>query len=327
MQLISLSNSHPKDVVNINYQIGNTCNYSCWYCFPGSHEGNYRWPNFELAKENLEHIIKCYQKHGKKFFNIDIIGGEPTLWPDLEKFTRHFKNFGCKFHLSTNGSRTLNWWKKNGGSFDTVYISCHHEKIDVSHIRDLADELWENHNNVLCDVLMDAGAWEKCVSIVDELLKSRKTFPVNVKPIKLGNSIQDYNKDQLDYLNDQRKREPVDEDIFTESRKKPPVSLIFNDGTVKEVPKNYVLINDLNRFEGWSCNLGVDVIFINFDGSIGSVCGNRLLGFESGSYNLYDPELSKKFNPVIKPTTCQKEKCMCQVGFLLDKHDPTYRTL
>lgn len=37
-------------------------------------------------------------------------------------------------------------------------------------------------------------------------------------------------------------------------------------------------------------------------------------------YNLYDPKLAEKFKPIIKPVTCEKEKCMCQVGFLLPKH-------
>jgi len=326
MQLTKLTDHHPNELVNINYQMGNTCNYACWYCFPGSNEGTYRWPNFELAKNNLEHIINCYKKAGKTRFNIDLIGGEPTLWPELGKFTKYFRELGCTFHLSTNGSRSIKWWEKNGGEFDTIYISCHHERIDVEHIKELADMLWSKHNNVICDVLMDTKAWDKCVTIVDSLLESKTSFPVNVKPIKLGKCTQDTSYDQSQYLLDQRKRNPKQEEIFKPKRKKPPVQLTYEDGSTKNVSKNFVLINNLNNFKGWTCNLGVDTIFINFDGSIGSVCGNSLLGFKSGDYNLYDAELPSKFNPVINPVTCAQKKCMCQVGFLLEKYDPTYHT-
>jgi hypothetical protein len=173
---------------------------------------------------------------------------------------------------------------------------------------------------------MDTKDWEKCESIVDSLLESKTSFPVNVKPIKLGEVTQDTSYDQSQYLLDQRKRNPKQEEIFKSKRKKPPVQLTYSDGHTEEVSKNFILINNLNKFEGWTCNLGVDTIFINFDGSIGSVCGNSLLGFKSGTYNLYDVELPNKFDPVIKPVTCMQRKCMCQVGFLLEKHDPTYHT-
>jgi len=320
MQIVSLTNHHPKNRVDINFQMGNTCNYACWYCFPGSHEGTYRWPDLDLATKNLEHIINCYKEIGKTEFQIDLIGGEPTLWPELIKFTQHFRNLGCTFHLSTNGSRTLSWWEKNGGEFDTVYISCHHERIDVEHVSKLADMLWSKHNNVICDVLMDTKDWATCVTIVDRLLESETSFPVNVKPIKLGNTTQDTTYEQSQYLLNQRKRNPKQDEIFKPKKSKPPVLLTYEDGSTQEVSKNYVLINNLNNFKGWSCNLGVDTVFINFDGSIGSVCGNNILGFKSGEYNLYDPKLAEKFKPIIKPVTCEKEKCMCQVGFLLPKH-------
>jgi organic radical activating enzyme len=299
--------------------MGNTCNYACWYCFPGSNEGTFRWPEFNIAKENLEHLISVYKQAGKTDFRVDLVGGEPTLWPALTDFVKHFYDFGCKFHLSTNGSRSLRWWETNGNWFDTIYISCHWEKINVEHVVAVADMLWTRHNNVVCDVLMDANQWDKCIGIVNSLLASKTNFVVNVKPIKLGDKLQDYTEEQLAYLQDQRKRNPPTSEIFKPKEQRPPVEITHDNGNVEQVSKNYVLLNNLNQFKGWKCNLGVDAIFIKFNGDIGSVCGNDVLGYPSDTFNFYDVDFSKKFKPEIKATTCKQRKCMCQVGFLLLK--------
>ena len=72
--------------------IGNTCNHKCWYCFKGSNEGEFRWTDdFDATTKNFFHLLDHYKKYGKERFEIHIVGGEPTLWPELGKFTKLLK--------------------------------------------------------------------------------------------------------------------------------------------------------------------------------------------------------------------------------------------
>ena len=68
MQITSVNNNWKDDVLNIDLSLGNICNYKCWYCWPGSNEGNYKWPDLDLLKTNISHLINHYLKNSKVFF-------------------------------------------------------------------------------------------------------------------------------------------------------------------------------------------------------------------------------------------------------------------
>ena len=53
MKIIEVKQRWPKDVLRIEIMLGNTCNYKCWYCFPGSNEGTHGWPEYDQFVKNL----------------------------------------------------------------------------------------------------------------------------------------------------------------------------------------------------------------------------------------------------------------------------------
>ena len=95
--------------------------------------------------------------------------------------------------------------------------------------------------------------------------------------------------------------------------------IYFDNGKVVNAKKNYLLINNLNYFKGWSCNIGVDNITIGFTGDLVSSCGNNLYGVNF-IYNMYQTDFIEKFNPVIKPTICDRDACYCQHEYNTSKH-------
>ena len=50
-----LNNDDP-NLLRIEYMPGNLCNYKCHYCFPGSNEGDVKWPDVDLVLKNLDHL-------------------------------------------------------------------------------------------------------------------------------------------------------------------------------------------------------------------------------------------------------------------------------
>lgn len=309
---------NPQDpkTLRIEYMIGNTCNYKCWYCFKGSNEGEYRWHNdLEFITKNLFHLLDYYKKFGKERFEIHIVGGEPTLWPDLGKFAQSIKeNYNSWISISTNGSRTIRWWEEYGKYFDDVMISVHHEYADLDHLIKVADTVFKQGPVVNAMVLMDPFAWDKCIEIIDKLKHSKYRWFINAMEV-MDETIS-YTPDQLKFISKPVKRFPNPFWLIKKLKnlKRDP-KVVFENGKTKTVNRNWIGLNKQNHFKGWLCNIGVDNLYIDKDGRITGAC--RTVLFEN--YNLHDEDFVKKFNPIIKPKICDVEFCGCQPEQLLNK--------
>lgn len=310
--LIKVDSNMPADYLRIELFLSNVCNYTCSYCSPEYYSGSHRWPKLEQVKDNLGHIIDYYRKTtGKQQVCLFIIGGEPTLWPDFEKFIRYFKDeYNCIISMSTNASRTTRWWEEHGDYVDDVILSCHHKQVDVDHIIKVADILYKKGKWVNALVLMDPTCWDKCMDIVTKLKTSQHRWPITVRElVGVGAT---YTDDQRKYMSSDLKRWPMPWYYFSAKKtayRKPTV--FFKDGSSKQVPLHWILGKQLNKFLGWSCNVGVDTFFIDKTGEITGGCNEKLYQ-RSENYNIYDEDFKTKFAPDIKPTICTKLECICQ---------------
>lgn len=301
--------------------LGNLCNHKCSYCFPGSNEGTHPWPDVNLVKKNLGVLLDHYKKNGKTKFQFYLIGGEPTLWKDLPELCFFLKNeYNAIINISTNGTRKLDWWQENCNAFDTIEISVHHEFANVDHLMSVADLLYMSNVSVVCNVLMDPDHFTKCQGIVEQLKHSRKRWPIIAKSVHFNGQTR-YTEEQKEYLNSNLKRIP---NLFWYWRtlKNPvfrtKVSVVDNKNKTFKVPStSWFAFYDLNRFEGWECNLGVDYIEIFQDGTISGNCRQRIYGI-NGYYNLYSQDFS--FAPQIAPTICQQRLCGCTSEIIIRKH-------
>lgn len=320
MKLIEIKNNLKNNQLRIEYMLGNLCNHRCSYCFPGSNEGTHPWPDVNLAIKNLSHLLDHYVKNGKDYFQLYLIGGEPTLWKDLPKFCRHFKeNYNCQINISTNGSRAVSWWDKNAECFDVIEISVHHEFAKIDHIKKVADLIYKKNIYVNCNVLMAYGYFDKCKSIVEDLKLNTKRWPIIAKNVNIDGATF-YNKDETEYLENALKRIP---NIFWYWRVKKDqelkLKLTFEDGSKKKViGDNYVSLHNLNYFKGWECNLGLDVIKIFQEGTIRANCQQTLYRL-SEDYNLYDKNFVEKFNPKLCTVICQQHICGCSGEISINK--------
>lgn len=310
----------PQDskTLKIEFMIGNTCNYSCWYCFPGSHEGEYRWTNnLDLVIKNLFHLLDHYKAFGKTKFEMHIVGGEPTLWPKLGEFVKLLKeNYNVWISIGTNGSRTLNWWRQYSKYFDEVLISVHHEKADIEHIKSVGDIIYKENKEITAMVLMDPFEWDRCVDIVEKLKESKYKWFINT--LEIMHETISYTSEQVEFINNPVKRYPTVSRLIKKIMKsktagKPKV--VFENDKVEKINHNWIGLNKLTNFKGWQCNIGVDSIYIDKDGRITGSC--RTVLFEN--YNLYDLNFVDKFKPDIKPKICDQTFCGSQPEQILNK--------
>jgi MoaA/NifB/PqqE/SkfB family radical SAM enzyme len=312
MKIIKIQDSTPK-LLKVYYDLSNVCNYSCWYCFPESHSGTDPWPDPEIVKKNIVALINYYISTGiVNDIEIHFLGGEPTLWKHLGTVAEYIKkNSKCRINILTNGSRTLRWWEEYAHYFDHIGISVHHERADISHIVNVSEVLYKKNISFYTNVLMDHKNWDKCVSLVNQLVSTKTKWPVLVKPLHID-GVSYYTSDQLKYLEKQLKRKPTLVNFIRHykiPRKKITVTTEEYSTFVTKNP-NYFMMNMLNRFEGWECNLGINYLYIDRKGIVSGTCKQTLYGLQD-YFNINDRNFEEKFTPTINPVICQQKICMC----------------
>lgn len=297
--MISIKNTDTDFVIELD--LGNVCNYKCNYCFPGANEGTVLWPDIDKIEAALLNYIKQHQRKTRLY----LIGGEPTLWKHLPRLCNTLKlAHDITICLSTNASQSMRWWIANFHCFDVVHISLHHEFSNTEHCIEVADYLYSNNIETNIDVLMDPNNFDACKMLVDAVCASKMPFPVIAKTV-VYDGAHKYTVEQLDYVMDSIKRYP-DINWYKRVQRKPRTQ--FSVDSVKYTDDNYLIVNDLNHFIGWKCNLGVDLVKIDRQGNVGGNCGVHL------GYNIYDlPKIN------IEPITCNKDVCPCSGETIITK--------
>jgi organic radical activating enzyme len=302
--------------------LGNVCNYKCNYCFPGSNEGNIKWPDIDTVKTNLSHLLDHYTSKGRNKFELYLIGGEPTIWKDLPILTEFLKTkYNISIHISTNGSCSPAWWKRNAKFYDSIDISVHHEFAEVDHIIAVADIIYKEKINVVANVLMDPLQFEKCKAIIEGLKNSKHSWPIIAKSVHYD-GITRYSDEQKTFFDRRIKRYPNLIRYTLNSSKAGPakkVWVINEENKKQRVPNDsWFALNKLNYFSGWECNLGVEYIKIHPTGEITGNCRQHIYGTDK-YFNLYDTMFVQEFAPELTSTICDKFICSCSGEIVLNK--------
>jgi hypothetical protein len=307
--LTEIINVRNPNILLLEFTLGNTCNYKCSYCFPGSNEGDFPWADADVLISNVDHLLKQYKLNGKTKFEFYLIGGETTLWKDLPKFCNHLKQtHNVKLRISTNASRGIEWWNKHAQLFDEIEISVHHEYAKISHIIEVADLIYKKKINLSANVLMDPNHFEKCKIIIQELRASKYKWPILAKSVQYNGETR-YSSEQKEYVKSPVKRYP--NLLWWWSIKHNDTEKIqaVIDHKKINVKGDWFRLNDLNKFKGWHCNLGIDHVEISPSGSVRGTCEQPI--YNGKQYNIRDKDFILKFYPTFSPVICGKDRCFC----------------
>lgn len=307
-----IKSSHPK-LLKVYVDLSNVCNYKCWYCFPGSNEGDSIWPDPIQLQKSITHLVNYYLE-SKVVDDIEIhfLGGEPTLWTSLGDVVQYISaNSKAKVCIMTNGSRTVRWWKEYATYFHNIGISVHHEQCDVDKLIEVCNTLYDMDVHFHTVVLMDHTNWDKCIEIVDKLCSTEKKFIVLAKAIHID-GITSYTEEQQEYVSEQLKRCPDEEYLLQHSDiARKDYSVEFVDGSMfKTSTPTWFFTHGYISFTGYECNMGIENLFINKQGIVSGACGQHLYGL-GNKYNIYDRDFVKNFKPVIGPVICSQPRCLC----------------
>jgi MoaA/NifB/PqqE/SkfB family radical SAM enzyme len=332
-KIIKIVNHQKDNILEIRWMVNNVCNYKCRYCFPGSNEGTLPTPDdIELIIANFDHMLTYYkEKLGKTKFHLKVGGGEPTLWRHLHYFIESLKKkHDIYFTVISNGSRTLRWWKEYGHLIDNATLSYHTAEANADHMIAVADTLHELGTKTSVKVLMDSKLWEESQQALEYMKANSKhkwflTATECIEPsggdvIRIVDSKKQdyYTPTQRNYVQKGLKRIPSLSWMFknlklffTGEMRLHDSSAYFEDGTrVRARPETYIS-NKWNNFEGYSCNMGLESIYIHHNGDIISSCWVHLYGLDY-IHNVFNKTFVQDFHPELQPITCNKTICFCE---------------
>lgn len=277
-----------------------TCNYSCSYCAPSLHNGKYRWIN---DYSNIIKVLNIFRK--KSPLILDIMGGEPTLWPKFQDFCKDVYNHSNKtsIQFTSNGSRTVNYWKNFDAPVDTVGFSFHPEFAKEEHYQKILEILHQKYNTKVF-LMMPPNYFKRIEKFYNRLKDSNLEIDIAIKLIKdnkHGGLIEGYTKEHtLFSLNRLWKSKiGIIDDVYP-----------LLDG--KKFRTQDLVNTGKDKFYGWHCNVGIDRMLIESNGDIyGSTC------YISKPYGNINNVEDIQFPT--SPTFCTKEFCGCAADIAITK--------
>ena len=280
--------------------IHNVCNYSCSYCSDFHRDGSQRWPT------DWAPYIKLIEelKERNKYLYVEVLGGEPTVWPKFQDFVDTISSENVFVEYSTNASRTLRYWEKFRSQRAFVFLSWHYEEADDDHFYKVA-EIMQHKASVSIPLMILPNNFERA-KVLFERLKGLKVeiTPKFVRKSIHGTEYFKYTDEQREWITSNNYFNMKDFGLDWTF----PRNLHF-DGEPMAFMK--VLDKELHRFKGFTCTAGMKRLMVEPDGNmlrctkrVGGSLGNLL----TGEYTLPG-----------KPIVCDYTACPCKLDAIVEK--------
>lgn len=307
--------------LRIGAQLGNYCTYKCTYCSPEDSDGTAPWPEeerFNKLCELVDEIDQVYRNppYNKKHIIWELLGGEITVWKNIERFIEYVSSKGHHMQLVTNGVRSIRWWETYGKLFKHITLSYHPEFADYKHITDVGNILNTNNVAVSTMIMMYPDKWDKILEAIN-YMRTNATFPVSVKTLyQKGANLSGkwpYTPEQEKFIQDVVVKKtsdiPKTEENITHystfAIKKLP------DGTYDgvRVDMEDIINSDKNIWTGWKCNVGIDTLYIDPTGKV-KISSSCFLPYRGILFNWITSERNTWKFPT-KPVICEFKSCYC----------------
>jgi radical SAM protein with 4Fe4S-binding SPASM domain len=306
--------------LTLTWIINNICTNHCTYCPEEIHSGknhNYNW------KHAHKFINACFVKYKNIHFNIS--GGEPTVSPFFKELVQLINDNNGTVHLTTNLVRPVRYWKGFAKQFISIAASYHPEFMTLQQEDDFIEKIkYISQETCICvRVMMLPTHWNQCMNFYNRIIKEdggRFTVEmVRILPnFGVGNDycLIEYTEEMISILNsssilfvDNIKKVTFDNPKF--------VFPIMITDTGKLIDMNlevtsFLASNKLSNFENWTCNVGIESLFVHFNGDIlrGNCGVGGIIGNITNMENIQWPTSS---------IICNKDICHCDADIVLSK--------
>jgi sulfatase maturation enzyme AslB (radical SAM superfamily) len=280
--------------------VHNLCNYDCSYCDAYHKDGKFRWSDNWDPYINL--VNKLKEKH--KYLYVDIMGGEPTLWPKFQQFIDTISDNNVLVEYSTNASRTLRYWQNFKSQKTFVFLSWHYEFANDEHFYNVA-KIMQDKASISIPLMIVPENFERAKKLFNKLSDLNVEITPKFTRKKIGGiEYFDYTDEQREWVTKSyyNKMKPLDINW------KLPQELIIDSTPMKFMK---ILDNNLHRFKGFKCVAGIKRVVVDSNGDVFRC--NKRVGGPLGNI------LSDNYVLPEDPVICTIDACPCKADAIVEK--------
>ena len=319
-----------------SWEVIDVCQYKCSYCSAMNFNLNKLLAN-KILLDSWKNVIKTLTlKTIKNPYMVELLGGEPTLHPNIEEIIQQLNaHDGCvRIDLITNLEKNVKFYKQLQQS--KLYINpSYHPEFSGSNFVDKVIELNNTHNIICNNNLHDNSTyWERTKNTIDTLTANDINFYVNflfeVESGSVGGYKPTYNDDFFSYF----------ENYLTSDNLRAPCRLqkhgnvssetninvmdaLHNNAHIENIDEigivpfvdasgdtelhstRDIIKHDMAKFKGWDCD--ARMYSIKMTGEIYNHCTGE---------TVTPINIHKKLNDCV---TCPLDRCDCDTKFLYYK--------
>jgi sulfatase maturation enzyme AslB (radical SAM superfamily) len=296
-------------VINVLLFVADRCNFSCPYCY------NFFPRTNGLADLDLmfRFVEDMKRKTGRRL-NISLIGGEPTLHPELRKFLERLGTpEDIQVEIITNFTFDLDYalWLLERNV--KIAASWHGTKSDPANSKYISKMLalpmkYFERDLIEVRIMFERDNWNNSVKAYELLLpRYKKWIEISLLTDKSGQPYH-YTQGQIDLYHKFTRELKYVRDFFT---------LRYSDGTEKQVSFNDMYLNPLVNFHLWKCNSGLDYVYVHADGKV----YNCQSYYEHGRNPICSlKETNGEYvKELFKPCICSVDYCSCDFDVRKEK--------
>lgn len=293
--------TEPNTVFQLTWCINNICTNHCRYCPDMLHRGQNKHYDWDDAARFSRAVL---ERHSK--IQLTISGGEPTVSPWLKDLINLYADQGQIVGLTTNGVRPGYYWDNARPSY--ICIS-YHAAFDDGQWFERTRDTGQRIANTSVRIMMDPERWDQCCDMYQKIWDLTDLGVEAVRIVDWGAQPINYTEQQLDLLANMPSRASPGPVIRSQLAQ----AVTFNGQSQPAggMWANKLAAQNKNIFTGWSCSIGLNSLFVQFDGSY------RRGNCEQGGYIgwIQDPTLQWPTEPVI----CGVPSCHCTTDILIPK--------
>jgi organic radical activating enzyme len=293
------------EIFHLTWVINNICTQHCDYCPSLLNAGKNHHYNWADAKRFAEKIISQHSK-----IKLIIAGGEPTVCPWFKPLVNLFIDQGHCVSVSTNGVRNGSYW--DDCPLTDITVSYHPQYHDDQWIERVV-ETQQRIPDIMTRVMMDSRHWDRCLDMHQRLSAVPELGVEVAKLVDWGALLIPYTEEQLAWMAATKHRNPKAQKSIKFMRDWHLSKIYNSQGTrlaALEYWPNHLINQGLNKFSRWQCNIGLESLFVQFDGSV------RRGNCEQGGYI---GRLQEDFQLPTAPIICKQTLCKCDTDMLISK--------